>query len=205
MYNMQLGMAYLKEGDMPRAKGKLITAVTQAPKLPDVNVAMAYFLEKTGEIQQAESWYLKAIALAPGNGAFLNNYGTFLCRTKRYKEAENYYIKAIHDPNYLYTAGAYENAGLCMEMNADYDKAEVYFLKALKQDPNRKQSLREITKIALRQNKLEKALDYLNQYPALVSADDELERLKTRAMHSKKPNNITDPGRTDNDNDRFNG
>lgn len=192
-YNVQLGLAYLKEGDVARAKRKLITAIKQAPKLPDTNEAMAYFLENTGEVEQAEAYYLKAISLAPGAGATLNNYGTFLCRTKRYKAAETYFLKATRDANYLYTAGAYENAGLCMEIMADYDKAEAYFLKALRHDPYRKQSLNELTRIAIKQNQPEKGLAYLNKYPDLVAGDNELNALRVKLIKGSLTPSVNRP------------
>src|SRR5690242_7983555 len=79
-YNVQLGLGYLKQGDRPRAKKKLLTALEQEPTSADVNSAMAYYFEQTGEQNQAEKYYLKAITLSGNKGAQLNNYGAFLCR-----------------------------------------------------------------------------------------------------------------------------
>jgi type IV pilus assembly protein PilF len=143
-YNTQLGMAYLKQGDRPRAKRKLLTALDLAPNSADVNAAMAYYLEKTGELKEAYSYYQKALSLAPKSGAQLNNYGAFLCRLGQYKEAEAYFLKAVKDVHYVHTAEAYENAGLCAAAIPDYPKAEYYFKRALKHDPKRRQSLHEL-------------------------------------------------------------
>lgn len=135
-YNMQLGLGYLKQGNRQRAKQKLLTAVAQAPNSPYANEALAYYFEKTQEINQAEYYYQKAIQLAPKTGAILNNYGTFLCRQKQYQEAFNYFLKAVSDPEYLNTALAYENAGICAEAAHDSSAAKAYFKKALEQDPS---------------------------------------------------------------------
>ena len=108
-----MGLGYLKQGDRPRAKKKLLTALEQEPTSPDVNSAIAYYFEQTKELKQAEKYYLKALSLAGNSGAQLNNYGTFLCRQGDYKKAENYFLKAVKDVQYVNTAGAYENAGLC--------------------------------------------------------------------------------------------
>ncbi|WP_237759150.1 type IV pilus biogenesis/stability protein PilW [Legionella erythra] len=170
-FNVQLGMGYLKQGDRPRAKRKLLTALELAPDSPDVNVAMAYFLEKTGDMEEARIYYKKALSLAPNSGAQLNNFGTFLCRAGKYKEAESYFLKAVSDVHYVHSAGAYENAGLCATAVPDYAKAEIYFSKALEQDPERKQSLLEITTIALKQNQPDKALKYLQKYQELSLND----------------------------------
>ncbi len=178
-YNVQLGMAYLKQGDIPRAKRKLLMALDLTPNSPDVNAAMGYYLEKTGDKAQAKTYYLKALAAAPQNGSQLNNYGAFLCREGQYQQAEQYFLKAVKDVQYVHTAGAYENAGLCAEQIPDYPKAERYFIKALEHDSQRKQSLYELVNLEIKHNNTEKALTYLEQYKDLVNSDTVL---LTKAM-----------------------
>lgn len=174
VYNTQLGLAYLKQGDRPRAKRKLLTALHQAPNSPEVNASMAWFLEQSGEIDAAQVYYRKAMAVAPGNGAQLNNYGAFLCRKGQYKQAEVYFLKAIKDANYEHTAGAYENAGLCAAAIPDYTKAAAYFNKALEQDPSRKQSLYEWVNIEMKLGHKDKALACLRHHQELVRSDPAL-------------------------------
>lgn len=173
-YNMQLGMAYLKQGDRSRAKRKLLTALELAPHSADTNVAMAYYLEQAGDVQEARIYYQKALSLAPKSGAQLNNFGTFLCRLGRYKEADDYFLNAVKDIQYVHTAAAYENAGLCAEAIPDYTKAKNYFIKALKQDPQRRQALYELVAIELKQNHPKEALVYLQTYPELSLHDPSL-------------------------------
>ena len=144
IYNVRLGLAYLKQGNRLRAKKKLLTALDLAPNSPDVNTAMGFFLENTGDIYNARSFYKKALALAPHNGSQLNNYGAFLCRRGYYKTAETYFLQAVTDVHYVNSAGAYENAGLCAMAVPNYTKAIYFFKKALQQDPGRKQSLAKL-------------------------------------------------------------
>lgn len=182
-YNVQLGLAYLKQDDRPRAKRKLLTALDLAPHSPEVNAAMAYYLEKTGEINKARLFYQKALAYAPNSGAQLNNYGTFLCRQGNYQEAERYFLKAVKDVRYVNTAGAYENAGLCTAAIPDYDKAKHYFAKALEQDSRRKQALYELVTIELKENQVERALMNLQKYPEIVLHDARFLSLAVDASH----------------------
>lgn len=170
-FNIQLGMGYLKQGNMPRAKKKLLLALEAEPDSLEAVGSMAYYNEKTNNLDEAQKYYLKAIALSHNQGAQLNNYGTFLCRTGKYAEAETYFLKAVNDNNYLNTAGAYENAGLCAEAIPDIDKAVTYFSKALDQDPRRSQSLYELATIELKKDNPEKALDYLQKYQELTLTD----------------------------------
>ncbi|MFI4919566.1 MAG: type IV pilus biogenesis/stability protein PilW [Legionellales bacterium] len=170
-YNMQLGLGYLKQGDRPRAKKKLLTALDQAPNYPDVNAAIAYYFEQTKELDRAKKYYLKAISLSSNSGAQLNNYGTFLCRQGEYIKAELYFLRAVNDVRYVHTSGAYENAGLCSLAIPDYNKAKYYFTTALNQDPSRRESLYELVKLESKLGDNAAALKQLQKYPALVSND----------------------------------
>lgn len=183
IYNTQLGLAYLEQEDRLRAKRKLLTALNLAPNSAEVNAAMAYFLEKTGELKTADNYYKKALSLAPKNGAQLNNYGSHLCRLGKYKEAEKYFLSAVGDVNYLNTAGAYENAGLCTAAIPDYSKAKRYFSKALEQDPKRKQSLYELVKIELKQNQAENAVVLMKKYQNISKNDPMFLPLAVDASH----------------------
>lgn len=137
---MQLGLAYLKQGNRQRAKQKLLTAVAEDPNSPYANEALGYFFEQTHEIKQAEWYYNKALQMAPNSGAILNNYGDFLCHQKKYAEANQYFLKAASDPNYLNTALAYENAGICALAAHHPNEAKKYFKIALEQDPSLKKA-----------------------------------------------------------------
>ena len=170
-YNTQLGLTYLKQGDRVRAKRKLFLALTEAPNSPSVNAALAYFMEKSGEIGEATKYYKKAIVLSSRSGAQLNNYGAFLCRHGQYREAENYFLKAVKDNTYEHTAGAYENAGLCVKEIPDLVAATKYFNKALVQDPSLNQSLYELVNIEMAQKHNKEALFYLQKYHNLSLSD----------------------------------
>jgi type IV pilus assembly protein PilF len=152
-YNTQLGLAYLAQGDRPRAKHKLVLALSQAPHSATVNTAMGYFMEKSGDIDSAQRYYQIAMRAEPGRGAPLNNYGAFLCRFGKYQEAQTYFMRALRDEKYEQTAKVYENAGLCAMEIPDLIQAEKYFRKALEHDPKLKNSLQELAKIHKRSKK----------------------------------------------------
>jgi type IV pilus assembly protein PilF len=169
-YNTQLGLAYLKQGDRARDS-------------PEVNASMAWFLEQSGETENARIYYRKAMAAAPGKGTQLNNYGAFLCRRGQYRQADTYFLQAVRDPGYEHVAGAYENAGLCAAAIPDYARAIRYFGKALAQDPSRKQSLYEWVNIEMKLGHEDKALSCLQAYQALTWSDRALLALAAEAAH----------------------
>ena len=146
-YNIDLGLGYLQEGDLARAKHKLLLAEQQAPRNPAVQDAMAYFLERTGEPQRAAEYYQRAIQLAPKSGKVQNNYGTFLCRQGQYQAAISHFKLALQDPSYLYPAQVYENAGKCALKIPDKNLARAFFQQALQQDPQSKRALQELANL----------------------------------------------------------
>lgn len=167
--NVRLGMAYLERHDIQRAKQKFLLALDLAPDIPETWYTMAYFLESTGNKEQAKTYYLKSVSLAPSRGDALNNYGTFLCRAGDYKNAVAYFVKATKDPKYLEQASAFENAGLCSLKMPDNKIAMAYFKRALEEDPSRQTALIELSELNYRQGDYALARHQLDQYLQLAS------------------------------------
>lgn len=187
-YNVQLGLAYLKHGNHPRAKKKLLKALDQDPSSPEANGAMGFYMENSGDNKQAHKYYQKALSLAPKSGAHLNNYGTFLCKLGNYQESIKYFLKAVEDVHYINSAGAYENAGLCAEAIPDEKQAVEYFIKAVAQDPAKKQSLFELINIKLKASQPDQALSYLAKYSETTLSDKTLIELAIEAAkQANKP------------------
>lgn len=134
--NVKLGLAYLQKGMYSESKNSLLTAINEDPRLASVWYSMAYYLEKTGNTAQAETYYRKAIEVKPHSGSAKNNYGTFLCRVGRQKEGIAAFVAAAQEPSYLNAASAYENAGTCALMMHNKTLAMQYFHKSLDNNPN---------------------------------------------------------------------
>ncbi len=180
-FNVQLGLAYLKQGDRGRAKIKLMTALEESPKSSKAHGALAYFFEKTGDIARAQQFYLKSIALAKSKGASLNNYGAYLCRRKQYIKANEFFVKASQDLSYLNTSGALENAGLCSLEIPDKSMAKFYFKKALEQDPKRYQSTYQLAKMAMDEKRYKDVISQVKSFEGTGSITPELSWLGFQA------------------------
>lgn len=166
MYNVQLGVRYAQQGEMERAKMKLLLALKQAPDWAPAFDAMAYYQDLVGNEAIADDYYRKALAIAPHSGSSLNNYGVFLCRHKHYQAAVTQFVKAVSDPNYLSTAQAYENAGLCAMAIPELSQAAGFFQKALLNDPQMVMPLLELADIRYQQGQYGEAQNYLSRFQA---------------------------------------
>ncbi|MDB6096449.1 MAG: pilF [Francisellaceae bacterium] len=158
--NIELGLNYLEQGEMARAKSKFMHALELSPHSPEVHSALAFFLERIGDIKEAQLHHLKALKYARVNGMVYNNYGAFLCRQNRTKEADAAFQKSLHDKTYPRTAEVLENAGLCALKIPDYKKAEHYLLTAIQQDPLRAKAMIALSDLFISKGQYDKASHY---------------------------------------------
>lgn len=133
--NLDLAMAYLKQGSPVMAKQHFLLALQEAPDNPAVLAGYGLYLEKVGD-PLAESYYQKAVELNPHSAMAHNNDGTYLCRHGQYAQGIREFQEAIDQPDYLYTAETYENMGICSELANQLVAAKAYFTKALDYDPS---------------------------------------------------------------------
>lgn len=164
MLNIEMGQAYLAQGQLSRAKQKFVHALELQPKMPEAHSAIAYFYETVGDVDEAAKHHAQAINFGNGKGRFYNNYGTYLCRQKRFKEADRAFNNALKDKQYIKTAEVYENAGICALQQPDEDKAYQYLKTAIKNDPRRALASLELADLELQKNNLQAALFYLNLF-----------------------------------------
>lgn len=171
--NAQLGLAYLERNDTQRAKRKLLRALQQDPGSSVANGAMAFYLERTGNNAQANDYYQRAIKVGGSDGEALNNYGTFLCRQHDFEAAQHYFMKAVANPDYVDTAGAYENAAMCAQGAKHYRQAAVFYEKAIAHGPGRTKSMYQLVKVYDHLGEAHKALNLLQTYEKIAhpSAD----------------------------------
>lgn len=175
--NVELGLAYLNQGLYPASKNRLLTALQEDPEIAASWYSMGYYFEKTGDSVQAEKFYKKAISVEPNSGEAKNNYGTFLCRQRRYQEAILEFLSAARENSYLYTARAYENAGLCAMKIPNPVLAEQYFNQAVNQNPSMPQSLLNLAKLKAKSGHVKEANHYFNDFLNLTMSQQSPERI----------------------------
>lgn len=149
-----LGMGYLQQGNMVKARENLQKAYQHAPDFYRSQLTMAHYYEQVGEKNKAEQLYKSALSQHPENGNVLNNYGTFLCKQGNYQTADKYFNRAIEKPFYYLISGSYENAAFCALKSGDETKAMGYFERALDYEPARYRSALNLAKLEIEHDKL---------------------------------------------------
>ena len=84
---VELGIAYLMQGDTICAKENMHKALDVDPRSPEAHASLALVFQQEQEWTSAESHFEKAIALDPKKRAARNNFGAFLYAQGRAEEA----------------------------------------------------------------------------------------------------------------------
>lgn len=163
-YNVQLGLAYLKAGDVRRAHYKLSKAIKLDANSAEAHYAFAFYSETLGQMEKAQQEYLAALKIAPNDPHVLNNYGTFLCKQGKMAESIPYLLAAAKQADYVNRADSYENAGLCAQKLGDLAHAEHYFQQASQLDPHNTQVLWDLINLSYQQEQNTKTLVLLKRY-----------------------------------------
>jgi type IV pilus assembly protein PilF len=135
-YNTQLGIAYLRQGDVPLAKEKLDRALQENPDSPKVHSARAMLFDRMGETKLADSEYQTALHLAPDDPDVSNNYAVYLCQLGRADDGVRRFEAVARNALYRTPWVAYTNAGVCLRRAKRNADAAKNFKQALQLRPN---------------------------------------------------------------------
>jgi type IV pilus assembly protein PilF len=134
--NVQLAMAYMQAGNLPRAKEKIDRALQEDPANANAHSVLALFYERVNEQKKAESEFHEAMRLAPGDPGPLNFYGVYLCGQRRVDEGVTKLLQVATNPLYRTPEAAYTNAGVCLRTAHRDEEAESAFHRALAVRPD---------------------------------------------------------------------
>jgi type IV pilus assembly protein PilF len=135
-YNVQLGIAYMNQGDLERAKDKLDRALEEDPDSADVHSARAALFARLHNADKADAEFRTALRLAPHDPRMVNNYAVYLCQSGRTDEGVKRFLEAAHNALYPTPEAAYTNAGVCLRAAKRDDEARADFAQALQVKPN---------------------------------------------------------------------
>lgn len=184
-YNLQLGVAYLQQGNLALAKDKLERALAQNARDPNVHGALAMLNEKLGKLPDADKHYRTALKLSPRNPDLTNNYAVFLCRTGRVEDGVKRFMDAARNPLYQAPWRAYTNAGVCLRSANRLDEATVSFGRSLRIRPNDAEALFQLADLELGRGRAPAARELLDRYLLTFPATPDLLWLGVRTARAQ--------------------
>ena len=167
---VEMGIAYMREGQDAVALKKLRTALAVDDKNPEAHNVIAILYERLGEAGLAAEHYDAAAKLDPRDPYIRNARGSFFCKQNRFDEADEEFQKALANPLYPTPWVALSNAGLCAERAGDKEKAEGYYRRALSANDRYSPALYQMAQISFEQDHQMSARAYLERYHSEVAA-----------------------------------
>ncbi len=164
--NAELGIAYLRRGDVEKADLKLARAYRQNPESVAVNLGLALLNERLQYNEKAEKYFLEAVRLEGKERAAAahNNYARFLCGQQRFDQADQFFKIAFANKLYQQREISYTNAGYCAFLAGKHDKAIDYYRQALSNNKMYAPALLNMAKLFIHKKQLPLAKAYIDRY-----------------------------------------
>jgi type IV pilus assembly protein PilF len=163
-YNIQLGTAYLQQGNLNLAREKLERALKQNPRDPDVHTSLGLLYDRTGDAKGADRHFREALRLAPDNPDLGNNYAIYLCKNGRVEEGVARFTEVASNRYYRTPEVALTNAGVCLRGAQRHDEAQARFLDAIKARPNYSEATVQLASLYLERSQVAEARKVVDTY-----------------------------------------
>lgn len=179
--NTQLGIDYMRSGQMELALEKLKRAVDQDPDLAVAHSTLALVYQRKGDTQLAEEHYREALDLNKNDPGTLNNFGVFLCGQGKIEDAEEAFLKAAKSTDNTVPADAWANAGVCVRRDKkNPGRSEEYFRQALALNPRHSNALAQMALVSFERKDYLRARAFLSRYEAVTKPAPEMLALGAR-------------------------
>jgi len=164
---VQLGIGYLQQGQVERAKVPLKRALDLDSSDADANAALGLVFQAEMEADLADQYFLKALSARRNDARILNNYGSFLYEQKRYKEAYQRFEQAAADNLYPERSKVFESLGMTALKLNQRDLARDHFTKALRLDNQQPRALLEMAELSFEDGHYVPSRDYYDRFSQL--------------------------------------
>jgi type IV pilus assembly protein PilF len=169
LYNVELGISYLRQNNLQAAREKLERAIREEPNLARAHAALGIVYERLEDPKGAEREYRRAVDLDGMDPDSLNALAIFTCSYKKKPdEALKLFDRAIAVPLSVKDANRpmlYTNAGTCAK-GINLALAEKYLRAALAQDPQFRDALFQMADVSLEQRNALQARGFLERFLA---------------------------------------
>jgi type IV pilus assembly protein PilF len=173
-YNIQLGTAYLQQGNYSLAKEKLERSLAQNPKDPDVHTSLGLLYDRAGDPKLADKHFREALRLAPDKPDISNNYAIYLCKNGRTDEGVERFTAVAGNKYYRTPEVALTNAGVCLRAAKRFDDAQQKFVGAIKARPNYSEATVQLASLQLERAQLVEAKKVVDTYLGAFKPDPDV-------------------------------
>ena len=186
---LNLGIAYMRNGEYQRAKEKLNRALEIDSKNASAHGTFGLLFQLEGEVKLAEKYFTNAIRYDPDSARVRNLYGAFLFAQKRYVEAIEQLQKASGNRFYPNRPSVFENLGVAYSRINDKAGAEQAFRRAVQLNPEQARALLELAVLRYEQQNYVESREFYKRHIATAPKSPKALLLCTQlARVFKQPN-----------------
>lgn len=171
--HLALASELYARGALAEAQAEAERGLKADPASPDLHTLLAALAAARGDQASAGRHYQRAQALAPGNGAYANNYGAWLCANGRAAESLAWFQVALADPRYPTPVAALANTAECAGRAGDPQREEAAWRQVLALEPAHHAALGALARAAFRRGDYLAARAFMQRRLAAGDADPE--------------------------------
>jgi type IV pilus assembly protein PilF len=186
IFNTQLGVQYMNQGDLALAKEKLDRAAQQDPNSAAVHSARAMLYVRMREPDKADGEFRTALRISPDDPAIINSYAVWLCQQGRTDEGVKRFNQAAQNALYKTPDVAYTNAGVCLRAAKRDDEARASFLKALQLRPSSSEAMFQFATLEFDHKEFGSARTHIDGYLGTYTETADLLLLGVRVARAQK-------------------
>ena len=184
LINTQLGITYMRQGDLQAARDKIEKALGQNPHTALTQQAAGFLYDRLGDDKKAKAHFQQAVKLGKDDPDVINNAAVYFCRKGERKLGEKYFLQAAGSALYKTPEIAYTNAGQCARSDGRIEDAEQYFRTALKIKPDQADALLQLADMLQSAGRSAQAEPFLQRHLAVAPATSSALWLGYRIEHS---------------------
>ena len=162
--NLELGIDYLRKGNLQEAKDKIDRSLQQNPRSAKAQSVAGMLYDRLGETSKADAHYQRAVSLEPDNPDIKNNFAVYQCQKKRFDRGEKLALEAAANPLYKTPEIALLNAGNCARGAGELQRAEENYRRALTLKPRFGEALFQMADLEYAQKEYMSARGFLERY-----------------------------------------
>jgi type IV pilus assembly protein PilF len=173
-YNIQLGTAYLQQGNYALAREKLERSLKQNPKDADVHTSLGLLYDRTGDTKLADKHFREALRLEPNKPDISNNYAIYLCKNGRTDEGVERFMAVASNKYYRTPEVALTNAGVCLRAAKRLEEAQQKFNGAVKARPNYSEATVQLAGLYVERDNVAEARKLVETYLGAFRPDPDV-------------------------------
>ncbi len=133
---IQLALAYFDNNDMPGARRHVNNAFDIDNRISDGYMVLAMVFQREGDLDLADSNFLRAISLDQNNSRARNNYAAMLFSQERFRESYEQLERVASDTSYEGRSLVFEGLGRSALRLGRQEDAKAAFQRALQLNEN---------------------------------------------------------------------